>query len=131
VKITGKRIALAVTCVGILVLLLAAFVSRNWILEKLHFPKPEPTWAPRIRAKLDQQIVTLSVPGGHVDQVLPILSEITGIKIVIDPDVDARRHIVNLKVKDMKASDVLSQIMDQTGLTYEFKDDGIFVKEKA
>jgi hypothetical protein len=59
-KITGQRMALSCTGVGILVIVIAAITSRDWIAGKLASLRPEEPWVKRIRTTLDQTKLTAS-----------------------------------------------------------------------
>ena len=43
----------------------------------------------------------------------------------------SQAHTVTLQAKNMKASDLLNDVMARTGLTYDFRDNGIYVKGTA
>ncbi len=118
-KVTGKRIALSTTCLGIIVIVLAAIVSRGWIMERLSFLRAEEPWVKKIRTILDQQMLSCSFSQRPLNQVMSFLSEQTGVKIVIDPAVLSQDRRITLKAKDMKAGEVLDQVLVQTALTYD------------
>jgi hypothetical protein len=130
VKFTGRRVALSSACLGIVVIVAAAIASKDWILKKIASLRPEEPWVKRIRTLLDQGRLTASFSGRPLNRVVSSFQEMLNIKVVIDPAVDASKRLVTLSAKDMKASEFLQAVVDQTGLGYDFRDNGIYILEK-
>lgn len=123
-KITGRRVALWSVCMGIVVIVATAIVSRDWISRQISSLRPEEPWVTRIRTMLDQGRLTVSFSGRPLNRVVPFFQEMLNIKVIIDPAVDASKRLVTLSAKDMKAGEFLQEVVDQTGLGYDFRENG-------
>ncbi len=90
----------------------------------------EPEEIQRIKRILETRTVTLSFNDTDLAGVLSFLQDITGLNIVIDPNIDAEVTLT-LRLKDIVMKNALQLIMDQTGYMYIFKENTIFVTEKG
>src|SRR5258705_12432162 len=81
VKFTGRRVALSSVCLGIIVIVAAALVSKDWILSKVASLRPEEPWVTRIRTTLDQGRLTVSFSGRPLNRVVPLFQEMLNITV--------------------------------------------------
>ncbi|MHC4662398.1 MAG: hypothetical protein ACYS8W_11980 [Planctomycetota bacterium] len=86
----------------------------------------EPEEIQRIRRVLATRRVSLAFQDTPLNEVVAFLQDITGLNIAIDPEVEADKT-VRIQLKDALLQNALNLIMDQTELTYVFKDNVIFI----
>ncbi len=88
-------------------------------------------WRKNINAQLEQE-VTLDFQDNDLVETINFLQRITGVNIVIDPEVIAAAPPpVTLKVDAMKLRNVLDFIMRLTSLNYVLRDEAIFISNEA
>ncbi|MEZ0229105.1 MAG: hypothetical protein ACAI25_10810 [Planctomycetota bacterium] len=97
-----------------------------WIATKGNLPGK----APRAKiaaetAKKLEKTVTLNFDGTPLVEVLAFLKDLSGVKFSTDKDLDAEQIVVSLKLKAVKAADVVDILCRLTGLAVESKNGAI------
>ncbi len=98
--------------------------------ETLQISLEDPDWIRRIKNALESQTLTFAFEQRPLKEVLPFLSDQTGINIISDPAVNTEEFLIDLAAKDMKAMDALNQILTMSGLAYTFKENTLYITEK-
>ncbi|RME80058.1 MAG: tetratricopeptide repeat protein, partial [Planctomycetota bacterium] len=93
----------------------------------------EPEWVKEYKAKLKgKRVSQVSFKDSSLLAVVKFLQDISGLTIVVDPQMDTTDKNVTLPITDEQSlENVLNLIMDQLGLTYIFKNEAIFITEKG
>lgn len=86
----------------------------------------EPLEIQHMKRVLDTRTVTLHFRETSLANVISFLQDITGLNIVIDPAIDAEVQLT-LQLRDIVLKNALALIMDQTGYSFIFKENTIFI----
>jgi len=98
--------------------------------ETLEVSLEDPDWIRKIKNALDSLTLTFAFEQRPLKEVLPFLSEQTGINIISDPAVNTEDFLIDLSARDMLAKDALNQILTMAGLAYTFKENTLYITEK-
>lgn len=72
---------------------------------------PPPTPAERIEQELARRRVTLNFPDTPMTEVVSFLQDITGLNIVLQPEVDGEQRKVMLRLRDVSLKDALALVL--------------------
>lgn len=91
-------------------------------------PASEPEWVTQYRKALASRKVTVNFPGTALSEVISFLQDVTGLNLVLAPEIDAEATQVNLRLADMPVEVVLQLILEQTGTFMSFEDESIVLR---
>ncbi|MDC3379178.1 hypothetical protein OAX78_02740, partial [Planctomycetota bacterium] len=92
-------------------------------------PSGPPDWPEEFRQILASRKVTLNFPGTPLTDVISFLQDITGLNIVVSPQVptEGEDRSVNLRLRDIVLNDALRMILEQTNLAMVFEHESIVI----
>lgn len=101
--------------------------KRRKSLEVVLEDDPEPVR--RIKARLNEEKLSVRFEETPLLEVVAFLRDGVGININVDPTIDSE-VTVDLAVEEMKASDALKLILEQTGLGQTFREQVLYITER-
>lgn len=104
--------------------------KRNVNLQSDAFEEPE--WIRNYKAQLKGKIIpSLSFKETPLINVVEFLKDLSGLNIVIDPQIDSEEKKVTLPLKNITLENVINILMEKLDLTYVFKNESIFITQKG